>query len=114
MIFLGFFTCGYQLAFITAHLPGFTAEMFSRIASSNVFHSIGICTTSALRAIYISLIGFANVAGTLMAGHLGNKFSRKDLLSLIYSGYTIIAAIFRMTPTTPTTFIVFSICIRSL
>ena len=114
MIFLGFFSCGYQLAFITAHFPAFITEMCSSITPSSVFHSIGISTTSALGAVSISLIGLANVAGTLMAGHLGNKFSKKYLLSLIYLGRTIIAAIFIMTPMTPTTVVVFSICMGSL
>ena len=94
MIFLGFFSCGYQLAFITAHFPAFITEMCSAIAPSSIFHSIGISTSSALGAISISLIGLANIAGTLMAGYLGNKFSKKYLLSLIYLGRTIIAAIF--------------------
>ena len=114
MIFLGFFSCGYQLAFITAHFPAFITEMCSSITPSSVFNSIGISTTSALGAVSISLIGLANVAGTLMAGHLGNKFSKKYLLSFIYLGRTIIAAIFIMTPMTPTTVVVFSICMGSL
>ena len=49
-----------------------------------------------------------------MAGHLGNKFSKKYLLSLIYLGRTIIAAIFIMIPMTPTTVVVFSISMGSL
>ena len=114
MIFLGFFSCGYQLAFITAHFPAFITEMCSSITPSSVFHSIGISTTSALGAISISLIGLANVVGTLMAGHLGNKFSKKYLLSFIYLGRTIIAAIFIMPPMTPTTVVVFSICMGAL
>ena len=114
MIFLGFFSCGYQLAFITAHFPAFITEMCSSIAPSSIFHSIGISTSSALGAISISLIGLANIAGTLMAGYLGNKFSKKYLLSLIYLGRTIIAAIFIMIPMTPTTVVMFSICMGSL
>ena len=114
MIFLGFFSCGYQLAFITAHFPAFITEMCSSIAPSSIFHSIGISTSSALGAISISLIGLANIAGTLMAGYLGNKFSKKYLLSLIYLGRTIIAAIFIMIPMTPTTVVMFSMCMGSL
>ena len=49
-----------------------------------------------------------------MAGHLGNKFSKKYPISLIYLGRTVIAAIFIMIPMTPTTVVVFSISMGSL
>ena len=68
LIFLGFFSCGYQLAFITAHFPAFVTEMCGAIDPSGTLASIGVSTTSALGAISISLIGLANIAGTLLAG----------------------------------------------
>ena len=42
----------------------------------------------------VSLIGLANVGGTLLAGWLGNRYSKKYLLAGIYTGRTIIAAAF--------------------
>ena len=48
LIFLGFFSCGYQLAFIIAHFPAFVTEMCGPIAVGGVLHSAGITTTSAL------------------------------------------------------------------
>jgi len=73
-----------------------------------------VSTTSALGAISISLIGVANIAGTLLAGALGNRFQKKYLLAAIYTGRTIVAALFIMFPITPTTVILFSITMGSL
>jgi len=114
MIFLGFFSCGYQLAFITAHFPAFVTEMCGPIASGGLLAGIGISTTSALGAVAISLIGLANIAGTLMAGWLGNRYSKKYLLAGIYLGRTVIATWFILTPMTPMTVILFSIGMGSL
>lgn len=114
LIFLGFFSCGYQLAFITAHFPAFVTEMSGPIAQGSMLANLGITTTSALGAIAISVIGLANIGGTLLAGYLGKRYSKKYLLAGIYTGRTIIAAAFIMTPMTPTTVILFSVCMGSL
>ncbi|MRU15920.1 MFS transporter [Roseovarius sp. A21] len=114
LIFLGFFSCGYQLGFITAHFPAFVTEMCGPIAAGGVLHSIGITTTSALGAIAIAVIGLANVAGTLTAGWLGNRYSKKYLLAGIYAGRTLVAAAFIMTPMTPATVLLFSVSMGAL
>jgi len=114
MIFLGFFSCGYQLAFVTAHFPAFVTEMCGPIMPGGVLHSMGITSTSALGAVAISLIGLANIAGTIFAGWLGNRFSKKYLLATIYALRTVIAAAFILTPMTPTTVLIFSITMGSL
>ena len=114
LIFLGFFSCGYQLAFITAHFPAFVTEMCGPILEGSLLANIGITTTSALGAIAISLIGLANIGGTLLAGYLGKRYSKKYLLAGIYTGRTIIAAAFILTPMTPLTVILFSVGMGSL
>ena len=114
LIFLGFFSCGYQLAFITAHFPAFVTEMCGPILAGGVLHNIGITTTSALGAVAISLIGAANVAGTLLAGWAGKRYSKKYLLAGLYTGRTIIAAVFIMLPITPMSVIIFSVAMGSL
>ncbi len=114
LIFLGFFSCGYQLAFITAHFPAFVTEMCGPILAGGVLHNIGITTTSALGAVAISLIGLANIAGTLAAGWAGKRYSKKYLLAGIYVGRTIVAAAFIMFPITPMTVILFSVAMGSL
>lgn len=114
MIFLGFFSCGYQLAFVTAHFPAFVTEMCGPILPGGMLDSVGISTTSALGAAAISLIGLANIAGTLTAGYLGKRYSKKYLLAGIYFGRTVIAAWFIATPMTPTTVLIFSVLMGSL
>ena len=114
LIFLGFFSCGYQLAFITAHFPAFVTEMCGPILAGGVLHNIGITTTSALGAVAISLIGLANIAGTLLAGWAGKRYSKKYLLAGIYVGRTVIAAAFIMFPITPVTAILFSVGMGAL
>jgi MFS family permease len=114
MIFLGFFSCGYQLGFITAHFPAFVTELCGPILAGGVLHSVGITTTSALGAVAISLIGLANIAGTLTAGWAGKRYSKKYLLAGIYVGRTIIAALFIMFPITPISVILFSVGMGSL
>ena len=114
MIFLGFFSCGYQLAFVTAHFPAFVTELCGPIMPGGALHSMGITTTSALGAVAISLIGFTNILGTLLAGYLGKRYTKKYLLSAIYAGRTVIAAWFIMTPITPTTVLIFSAAMGSL
>ncbi|MBT5930795.1 MAG: MFS transporter [Rhodobacteraceae bacterium] len=114
MIFIGFFSCGYQLAFITAHFPAFVTEMCEPILSTGLLYSMGITTTSALGAVAISLIGLTNLAGTLLAGWLGNRYSKKYLLAGIYTARTIILVAFILTPITPETVVLFSAMMGSL
>jgi len=114
LIFLGFFSCGYQLAFMTAHFPAYVTEICSAISPDSLLASIGITTTSALGAVAISLIGFFNIAGTLLAGYLGNHFPKKYLLCGIYTGRTLAAAWFILTPMTPITVLIFSAVMGSL
>ncbi len=114
LIFLGFFSCGYQLGFITAHFPAFVTEMCGPIQPGGVLHSIGITSTSALGAVSISLIGMANIAGTLLAGWAGNHFPKKYLLAGIYTARTLAAAAFIIFPITPVSVVVFSLVMGSL
>jgi len=114
LIFLGFFSCGYQLAFITAHFPAFVTELCGPIIPGGALYSVGITTTSALGAVAISLIGLANIAGTLAAGWAGKRYSKKYLLAGIYTGRTVIAAVFIMLPITPLSVILFSIAMGTL
>lgn len=114
LIFLGFFSCGYQLAFMTAHFPAFVAESCGPIASGSMLAGLGITTTSALGAAAIAVIGLANIGGTLAAGWLGNRFPKKYLLSAVYTGRTTAAAWFILTPMTPGSVLLFSAVMGSL
>ena len=114
LIFLGFFSCGYQLAFITAHFPAFVTELCSPIDSSSLLAGLGITTTSALGAVSIAVIGIFNIAGTLTAGYLGKRYTKKYLLFWIYVGRTVAAATFILLPITPVSVLVFSAVMGSL
>ncbi len=109
LIFLGFFSCGFQLGFITAHFPAFVTEMCGDIASDGLFALMGIKNSSALGAFSIALIGAANIVGTITAGYFGNHYKKKNLLAIVYTGRTLIAVIFIMVPMTPLTVVSFSI-----
>ncbi|NCX69709.1 MAG: MFS transporter [Rhodobacteraceae bacterium] len=114
MIFLGFFSCGYQLGFLTAHFPAFVTEMCNPILPTTAIYNLGITSTSALGAISISLIGLANIAGTLGAGYLGKTYSKKYLLSSIYLGRTMVCTVFILAPITPISVVLFSLLMGSL
>ncbi len=114
LIFLGFFSCGYQLAFITAHFPAMVTDFCGAIAPDGVLAGMGIGTTSALGAVAISLIGMANIVGSITAGWLGKRYTKKYLLAGIYAARTVVAAAFIMLPITPTSVILFSVCMGAL
>lgn len=114
LIFLGFFSCGYQLAFITAHFPAFVTELCSPIDSSSLLAGLGITSTSALGAVSIAVIGLFNIMGTLTAGYLGKRYTKKYLLFAVYVGRTIAAAVFILMPITPASVLIFSAVMGSL
>ncbi|SIP92143.1 Cyanate permease [Rhizobium sp. RU20A] len=90
----GFFVCGYQVAFITAHFPAYIRD-------------IGIDARYAVMAL--ALIGFFNIIGSLSAGIIGQRYSKPYFLSLIYIGRSIAVSAFLLLPQTPTSVIVFAI-----
>ncbi|MBB5220621.1 MFS family permease [Amaricoccus macauensis] len=114
LLFLGFFSCGYQLGFITAHFPAFVTEVCSPIPANGVLAALGITTTSALGAVAIAVIGMANIAGTLTAGALGARYRKKYLLAQIYLARTIIASAFILAPMTPGSVLLFSALMGAL
>ena len=89
----GFFVCGFQVAFITAHFPAFLAD-------------VGIAPTWAVVAL--SLIGFFNIIGSISSGIIGQRVSKPHFLAWIYIGRSIVVTIFLLTPITPATVVIFS------
>ena len=89
----GFFVCGFQTLFIAQHLPPLLLDN-------------GL--SAAVGATAISLIGLFNVIGCVGAGVLGNRYSKKNLLSLIYFGRAVVMAGFFLFPMTYFTVVVFS------
>ncbi len=114
LIFLGFFSCGYQLGFITAHFPAMITEMCGAIDPTGMLAGLGVSSTSALGAVAISVIGLANIAGTIYAGALGKRFTKKYLLAGIYAARTVVAGAFILMPITPTSVLLFSVAMGAL
>ena len=89
LLVLGFFTCGFQLAFITVHLPAYLVDR-------GLSAEVGGWT--------LAVIGLFNILGSLAAGWLGNRMSKPYLLSLIYLARALAIAVFVLLPaSTPAT-----------
>jgi MFS family permease len=69
LLVLGFFTCGFQLFFITVHLPAYLVDRGLSVAA-------GAGTLMA--------IGLFNIIGSLLAGWLSDKMQKRYILSAIY------------------------------
>lgn len=96
---LGFFTCGFQLAFVTTHLPAYLTDRGLSL-------TIGGWT--------LAVIGLANMVGSLGSGWLSSRMSRRYLLSAIYFGRGIAIAAFVLLPASPVTSIGFGIVLGLL
>jgi len=114
LIFIGFFSCGFQLAFVTAHFPAFVTEACATIDPNGILAKMGVRDTADLGAVSIAVIGIFNIIGTVTAGALGGRFSKRLLLASIYFARTLLFAWFILTPITSVTVIIFSIFIGSL
>lgn len=91
---LGFLTCGFQLAFIGAHMPAYLLDK-------------GL--TGRHGMVALALIAAANIVGTYYCGALGGLFRRKYLLSLLYLIRTAAIALFILLPLSPATLYGFAI-----
>lgn len=91
---LGFFTCGFQLAFVTVHMPAYLKD-------AGLPSWVGGWT--------LATIGLANAVGSLTAGWLSGRMPKRQLLAGIYFGRGVVIAIFLMVPPTPTTCILFGL-----
>ena len=114
LIFIGFFSCGFQLAFVTAHFPAFVTEACATIDPNGILAKMGVRDTADLGAVSIAVIGIFNIIGTVTAGALGGRYSKRLLLAWIYLGRTVLSAWFILIPMTPTTVLVFSAVMGSL
>ncbi len=113
LIFLGFFSCGYQLAFITAHFPAFVSEACAAIDPAGMLAALGITSTKSLGALAISVIGFANIGGSIAAGYLGKRYSKKYLLAGLYTARTLFSIAFIVTDMTPFSVLLYSFAMGS-
>jgi predicted MFS family arabinose efflux permease len=92
LLVLGFFTCGFQLAFITVHMPAYLAD-------SGLSASVGGWT--------IAIIGLFNIVGSLSSGWLGAYLPKRYILSVIYLIRALAVLAFISFPVTPASAITF-------
>ena len=89
----GFFVCGFQVAFITAHFPSFIVDE-------------GL--PPATGALALMLIGGFNIIGSLASGVIGQRYSKPIFLALLYLGRSILVTWYLLTPITETSTIIFA------
>jgi MFS family permease len=92
LLVIGFFTCGFQLQFITVHMPSYLVDRGLSV-------EVGGWT--------IATIGLFNIVGSLTAGWLGNRMPKRYLLSFIYFVRAAAILAFISFPVTPFTCIAF-------
>ena len=93
LLVAGFFVCGFQLAFVTVHLPAYLADL-------------------GVPAVYggyaLALIGGFNIIGSLTSGVLSGRMPRRILLAMVYFLRSLIVVFFVLTPASPASVLIFS------
>ena len=90
---LGFFTCGFHIAFLVTHLPG----------------EVRLCGLPPTVASWsLAIIGLANIVGSLLAGWLTSLYPGKYVLFAMYASRALLIGIYLMMPPTALTFYLFA------
>jgi len=91
---LGFFTCGFHIAFLVTHLPT----------------EVGLCgLTPNVASWSLAIIGLANIAGSLYAGSCINQYRSKLVLAAMYASRAVLIGLYLAAPKTEWTFYAFAI-----
>jgi predicted MFS family arabinose efflux permease len=94
LLHLGFFTCGFHIAFLVTHLPT----------------EVGLCGLSPTVASWsLALIGLANIVGSLFAGSCINLYRSKFVLAVMYGSRAVLIALYLVAPKTEWTFYAFAV-----
>ena len=99
LLTLGFFVCGFHVAFITVHFPAYVKDL-------GLDPGVG--------AWAISLVGLLNIAGSFISGAAGQRWSKKRLLSAIYSARALVIAGLLLVPKTEISIYAFAACMGIL
>jgi predicted MFS family arabinose efflux permease len=99
LLMAGYFVCGFQVVFIGVHMPSYLKD-----------HGL----TPDVATTALALIGLFNVLGTYTSGTLGQKISKRYILSTIYLARAIAIAIFISAPLTPWSVYIFAAVIGFL
>lgn len=96
LLVAGFFVCGFQLAFVTVHLPPYLSDK-------------GI--PPVFGGYALALIGFCNIFGAFASGYMSGRLPKRWILAWLYIGRALAIALFVLLPTTPVTVLVFAAAI---
>lgn len=99
LLALGFFVCGFHVAFVMVHLPAYIRDLGLPMRAG---------------AYAISIIGFCNIIGSFLSGVVGQRWSKKGGLSAIYFSRAIVISIMLMMPKTELTIYIFAFAIGIL
>lgn len=90
---IGFFTCGFHIAFLVTHLPG----------------EIDLCgLPPAVAGWSLAIIGLANIFGSLIVGSCVGKYRSKYILALMYASRALLIAWYLAMPRVEWTFYLFA------
>jgi len=93
LLTIGFFTCGFQLAFIGTHLPGYLLLCHMPLG---------------LGATALALIGLFNMAGSWGCGWLGGRFRQHRVLGWLYLIRSAAIVAFLLLPTSTASVVIFA------
>ncbi len=94
LLVAGFFTCGFQLAFVTVHFQKYVVE-------AGLPSHIGYWA--------FALVGIFNIVGSLFSGFMGDKVPKAWILSFIYLSRALVTLLFILLPVTPFTALAFGV-----
>lgn len=89
----GYFVCGFQVVFIGVHMPAYLKDH-------------GLAPQVASYAL--AFIGLSNIAGTYVAGALGQRLAKRKILAFIYLARSVVISVFLVVPISPASVYVFS------
>lgn len=93
LLTLGFFVCGFHIAFIQTHLPPYITDL-------------GL--DAGLAAWALAVVGGANIIGAYSSGMLGARYSKKYLLSGLYTARAAAIALFVLLPASELSVLLFA------
>ena len=99
LLMAGYFVCGFQVVFIGVHMPSYLKD-----------HGL----SPQVASYALALIGLFNVFGTYIAGTLGQRIPKRNILAFIYFARAVVISIFLLVPLSPLSVYVFSAVMGAL
>lgn len=103
LLFVGFFVCGFHVAFVGGHLPAYISDKGVGLSLFGVK-----LTPVELGGWAIGMVGLFNIAGAILWSSLGGKYKRKNLLSLLYLLRSLVFLGFMLVPLSAASVLVFA------